>query len=112
MVRHSVQYSFTWLLNFDTSFTGRDFLRTRLRVGDLPGVNTGTAMTLLNNGSPPNDIARLTEVYYIFPLNNEMSVYVGAAGLDFDLMAPALNPKLVSGSTGSLALFPAYSFPI
>ena len=96
-------------LNFDTSFTGRDFLRTRLRAGDLPGVNTGTAMTLLNNGSPPNDIVRLAEVYYSFPLNNKMGVYLGAAGLDFDLMAPALNPKLVSGSTGSLALFPAYN---
>ena len=96
-------------LNFDTSFTGRDFLRTRLRAGDLPGVNTGTAMTFLNSGSPPNDIARLTEVYYIFPLNEEMSIYIGAAGLDFDLIAPALNPKLISGNTGSLALFPAYS---
>ncbi|MDE5070065.1 MAG: iron uptake porin, partial [Trichodesmium sp. St4_bin8_1] len=96
-------------LNFDTSFTGRDFLRTRLRAGDLPGVNTGTAMTNLSSGSPPNDIARLTEIYYIFPLNKEMSIYIGAAGLDFDLMAPALNPRLISGNTGSLALFPAYS---
>ena len=96
-------------LNFDTSFTGRDFLRTRLRAGDLPGVNTDTAMTNLNNGSPPNDITRLTEIYYIFPLNKEMSIYIGAAGLDFDLIAPALNPKLISGNTGSLALFPAYS---
>ncbi|NET27267.1 iron uptake porin [Okeania sp. SIO1I7] len=95
--------------NFDTSFTGKDFLRTRIRAGDLPGVNTGTAMTFLNSGSPPNDIARLTEVYYIFPLNNEMSLYIGAAGLDFDLMAPALNPKLISGSIGSLALYPAYN---
>ncbi|NEP38409.1 MAG: carbohydrate porin, partial [Okeania sp. SIO2H7] len=34
-------------LNFDTSFTGLDFLRTRLRVGDLPGVNTGTAHTFI-----------------------------------------------------------------
>ena len=73
-------------LNFDTSFTGRDFLRTRLRAGDLPGVNTGTAMTFLNSGSPPNDIARLTEVYYIFPLNEEMSIYIGAAGLDLSLI--------------------------
>lgn len=96
-------------LNFDTSFTGRDFLRTRLRAGDLPGVNTGTAMTNLSSGSPPNDIARLTEIYYIFPLNKEMSIYIGAAGLDFDLMAPALNPRLISGNTGSLALFPIYS---
>ncbi|NER01766.1 MAG: carbohydrate porin, partial [Okeania sp. SIO3C4] len=96
-------------LNFDTSFTGRDFLRTRISAGDLPGVNTGTAMTFLNSGSPPNNEAQLREVYYTFPLNNEMSLYVGAAGLDFDLMAPALNPKLISGSIGSVALYPAYN---
>ncbi|NES75632.1 MULTISPECIES: iron uptake porin [Okeania] len=96
-------------LNFDTSFTGLDFLRTRLRVGDLPGVNTGTAHTFIGAGSPPNDIARLTEVYYIFPLNTKMSLYIGAAGLDFDLMAPALNPKLLSGNTGSIALFAFYN---
>jgi len=96
-------------LNFDTSFTGLDFLRTRLRVGDLPGVNTGTAMTFINAGAPPNDIARLAELYYIFPLNNEMSLYIGTAGLDFDLMAPGLNPKLISGNTGSLSLFAVYN---
>ncbi len=96
-------------LNFDTSFTGKDFLRTRLRVGDLPGVNTGTAHTFLNSGAPPNDVARLTEVYYIFPLNTKMSLYIGAAGLDFDLMAPALNPRLISGTRGSLGLFAAYN---
>ncbi|MGD1804585.1 iron uptake porin [Dapis sp. BLCC M126] len=96
-------------LNFDTSFTGLDFLRTRLRVGDLPGLNTESAHTFLNAGSPPDDVARLTEVYYIFPLNTKMSLYIGAAGLDFDLMAPALNPRLISGNTGSLALYPAYN---
>ncbi|MEB3341858.1 iron uptake porin [Okeania sp.] len=95
-------------LNFDTSFTGKDFLRTRIRVGDLPGVSTGTAMTFLGLGSPGGDIAKLAEVYYTFPLNDRMSAYVGGAGLDFDLMAPALNPKLIS-SNGSLSLFGIYN---
>ncbi|MGD1704725.1 iron uptake porin [Dapis sp. BLCC M229] len=98
-------------LNFDTSFTGQDFLRTRLRTGRLPGVSGGTQTntTLFNFGFDTNEQVRLTEVYYIFPLNGKMSLYVGAAGLDFDLMARALNPKLVSGTKGSLALFPAYN---
>ena len=98
-------------LNFDTSFTGKDFLRTRLRAGRLPGVSGGTQTntTLFNFGFDTNEQVRLTEVYYIFPLNGKMSLYIGAAGLDFDLMARALNPKLVSGTKGSLALFPAYN---
>lgn len=96
-------------LNFDTSFTGRDFLRTRIVAGDVTVIDTGTNMTIFLAGSSTDDVAELREAYYIFPLNNEMSLYIGATGLDFDLMAPALNPKFISGSIGSLALYTAYN---
>ncbi|MCL2923627.1 MAG: iron uptake porin [Trichodesmium sp. MAG_R04] len=96
-------------LSFDTSFTGRDLLRTSLRLGDLPGVKTSTDMLQLANGSETNDTVKLNQVHYSFHLNNEMSVYVGAAGLNFGFIAPSLNPKLISGATGTLALFPTFN---
>ena len=96
-------------LSFDTSFTGRDLLRTSLRLGDLPGVKTSTDMLQLASGSETNDTVKLNQVHYSFQLNNEMSVYVGAAGLNFGFIAPSLNPKLISGATGTLALFPTFN---
>ncbi|MGD1704722.1 iron uptake porin [Dapis sp. BLCC M229] len=103
-------FGYRFALNFDTSFTGRDFLRTALRAGDQVGINTGTPIPFsVNLDSSRKDVARLTQAYYIFPLNNEMSIYIGPTGLNFDLMTPSLNPKLISGTTGTLARFPVYN---
>lgn len=100
------------MLNFDISFIGRDFFRIRLRVGDLLGVNIGIVMIFLNLGFLFNDIVWLIEVYYIFFFNEEMSIYIGVVGFDFDLIVFVFNFKLISGNIGSLVLFFVYSFII
>ncbi|MEO1744856.1 MAG: iron uptake porin, partial [Cyanobacteria bacterium J06629_9] len=66
-------------LNFDTSFTGEDRLRLRLRAGDGgPGLNTTGG--LANAGAFPAgqyDIG-LDDVYYSFPVGNRISAIIAA----------------------------------
>lgn len=75
-------------LNFDTSFTGKDRLRTRLQADNLQFLETttGTAATSLNFfpiGTDGNVI--LGELSYSFPiLNDRVNIVVAADGLLVD----------------------------
>ncbi|MFS8119318.1 MAG: iron uptake porin, partial [Microcoleus sp.] len=72
-------------LNFLTSFTGRDLLRTRLQANNVANYGastaTGTNMARLafDGGSDSN--FSLDELYYRFPLGGA-TVFVGPKGLD------------------------------
>jgi len=66
-------------LNFDTSFTGEDRLRMRLRAGDAPGALANTVGGLASSGSGgPGDNVKLDDVYYSFPLGRRVSAIVAA----------------------------------
>ena len=95
--------------DFNASFTGRDNLRTRLRFSNLPGLDTDTSFTTLAFGSSSNTQVTANEVHYRFPIANNLTGFLGATGLDFDLIAPSLNPRLVGSSTGALSLFGVYN---
>ncbi len=82
-------------LAMNTSFTGKDLLRTRLQAGVM-----GNYGSRFENGEsvPEADIAWnggsnnfvMNELYYIFPLGGRTTVYVGTHGLDPDDVAPTL----------------------
>ncbi len=85
-------------LNFDTSFTGRDRLRTKLEAGNFTPLDasiTGTDMTLYDfdtrTGPTGNDIV-LGTLAYQFPIGDRLQVSIAPQGLGSPDIAPQLNP--------------------
>ncbi|MGD1714900.1 iron uptake porin [Dapis sp. BLCC M172] len=101
-------------LNFDTSFTGKDRLRTRLQARDVPNWSgrdlTNTLMTRLGTDqSNPDDTVVLDNLVYEFPVLNEKGmVMVGLNSIDLDDFMPVLNPFQSSGG-GSVSRFGRYN---
>lgn len=99
-------------LNFDTSFTGQDLLRTRLEARSIPNLAnydiTNTLMSRTGIDGQNNGII-LDDLYYRFPINNgKGQVYVGANGLDLDDIYDYVTPFGGSGD-GALSRFGRYN---
>jgi len=95
-------------LNFDTSFTGEDLLRTRLQAVDIPNLsdfdltNTLMARTGIDGES---DGVEIDDLYYRFPaFDGKAQFYIGANSLDLDDAMEILTPFSSSG-TGSISRF-------
>jgi len=95
-------------LNFDTSFTGEDRLRTRLEAREVSGTGsdfTGTNMTRLNlRGSTDDNNVELNLLAYRFPVGDSLTLHVAALGYDIDDVFDPVNPVASSGG-GALARF-------
>ncbi|MDY7020011.1 MAG: iron uptake porin [Cyanobacteriota bacterium] len=92
-------------LNFDTSFTGEDLLRTRLEAKDVPNLSrenlTNTLMSRLGTDGGDGDVT-LDDLYYRFPLlNGKAQVYFGAKSLDLDDVQDPLSPFQSTGGGAS-----------
>ncbi|BAU67352.1 Carbohydrate-selective porin OprB [Stanieria sp. NIES-3757] len=98
-------------LNFDTSFTGKDRLRTRLQAGNVPDLAdvTGTDMARLGFDANNDNNIEIDELYYTSSIGDNVNFYVGAAGLDFDDIFDVTNPVLESSGTGALSRFNRYN---
>ncbi|MEB3161025.1 MAG: iron uptake porin [Synechocystis sp.] len=99
-------------LNFDTSFTGKDLLKTRLQASSVPRLSaeTGTNMTRLafdGSGAADNNV-ELNKLWYRFPMGN-LTAHVGPYGLALDDVFEVYNPYLGSGDTGALSRYSRYS---
>lgn len=94
-------------LNFNTSFTGRDLLRTRLQANNVANYGastaTGTNMARLPFDGGGDSNFSLDELYYRFPLGGA-TVFVGPKGLDLDEIADTVTPFNSTG-TGSISRF-------
>ena len=95
-------------LNFDTSFTGKDRLRTRLQAKNVAEFNderTGTDSTRLGfDGEDDNNI-EVSDLHYRFPIGERLTAWVGTAGLDLDDIFEVNNPILESSGSGALSRF-------
>lgn len=80
-------------LIFDTSFSGKDRLITRLQAGNTPDLNdsTGTRMSRLAFTSPSNNDIAINQLEYRFPLGDKGTVFIEAFGF-LDLFVPTLHP--------------------
>jgi hypothetical protein len=98
-------------LNFNTSFTGKDRLRTRLQAGNVPRLDdvTGTDMARLGFDANNDNNIEIDELYYTSNFGENINFYVGAAGLDFDDVFDVTNPVLESSGTGALSRFNRYN---
>jgi hypothetical protein len=94
-------------LNFDTSFTGKDLLRTRLQARNITRFNsgvTGTNMTRLGfDGSEGNDV-QIDDLYYKFPLNDNVQVILAGNSTEPNDFIDVVSPVSSSGS-GSISRF-------
>ncbi len=85
-------------LNFDTSFTGKDRLRTKLEAGNFTPLDasiTGTDMTLYDfdtRTGPTGNRIVLGTLAYQFPIGDRMEVVIATQGLGSPDVAPQLNP--------------------
>jgi hypothetical protein len=94
-------------LNFDTSFTGKDRLRTRLQARDIARLDrvTGTAMTRLGFDGDGGSEVELDRLDYRFPLTDTVRMNIGATGFESDRFVPILNPLFESSGGGALSRF-------
>ncbi len=94
-------------LNFQTSFTGKDLLRTRLQAGSFVNLSsaTGTEMARLGHDAGGGNNVELDDLWYRFPVGDKTRIHVGANGLDIDNVLNVLNPYLASSDTGALSRF-------
>ncbi len=102
-------------LNFDTSFTGKDLLRTRLqsrniasftRTGTVGAAgDTGTRMTRLGADGDEANADFLSRLYYSFPISSQTKVIVEATGAEYSDDVSNFNPLFQSSGDGSISRF-------
>ena len=101
-------------LNFDTSFTGKDLLRTRLQSQNITNFNngvTGTNMTRLGydggdavGGTFSNSTA-VSVLKYNFPIDSQTKVITEVVGAEFNDEYYNFNPVLEAGGNGAVSRF-------
>jgi hypothetical protein len=94
-------------LNFDTSFTGKDRLRTRLQANNIPKVSDAAETDMANlsfQGESDNEF-ELSRLEYRFPINRQAVVYVEAVGGSLNDYTDTLNPYLSGSSRGTVSRF-------
>ena len=102
-------FSYRARLNFDTSFTGKDLLRTRLQASntqgnllpDALGSGSGTRLSF-DTGGTANQF-EINRLWYRFPIGDNFKAYIGAVGQTEDVIEP-LNP-LASDGQGTISRF-------
>ena len=107
----STTFGYRVRLNFDTSFSGRDLLRTRLQAVNIPNYGgsgaTGTNMARLSIDGSSENAFTLDKVFYRFPAGNA-TVWIGAKGLNLDDIAPVTNP-LADSANSAISRFGRYN---
>ncbi|GCE64996.1 porin [cyanobiont of Ornithocercus magnificus] len=105
----AVTFNYDQRLTLDTSFTGKDLLRTRFRTGNFGdsafGFSTTTgipspfegnysAFSGLETASEEDDIFRIDRLFYQFPLGSELTLIVGGLVRQDDMLPtwPSMYP--------------------
>jgi Carbohydrate-selective porin, OprB family len=95
-------------LNFDTSFTGKDKLRTRLQSRSTTPFNsgvTGTNMTRLGYDGDSGNNTAVSLLQYSFPLSSQTKIIAETVGSEFNENMYTFNPILASAGNGSISRF-------
>ena len=78
-------FNYDLRINFDTSFTGKDLLRTRLRSGNFSSQPFGSSSSLLkldkaetSQGTGTSSNVWLDRLYYTFPVGKNVKLTAGA----------------------------------
>lgn len=106
-------------LNFDTSFTGKDRLRTRLQAGNITEFGplrsgTGAGLNTTREGRfgfqrDTGNSIELDKLWYRAPINNFVTAHLFANAGNYDDFVPLLNGNLDGSGTGALSRFGRYN---
>jgi len=94
-------------LNFNTSFTGRDLLRTRLQaanIGSFTGA-TGTNMTRLGFETNTGNEFEIDDFFYRFPIGERLQAQVDFSNVEFNDNVYTFNPAFESSGRGAISRF-------
>lgn len=109
-------------LNLDTSFTGKDRLRTRLQAGNI--TEFGPLRSITGNNPPGSNITRegrfgfqrdtgnsveIDKLWYRTPIANAAMLHLFANAGNYDDFVPLLNGNLDPSGTGALSRFGRYN---
>ena len=94
-------------LNLNTSFTGRDRLRTRLQAANFESFSgpTGTDEARLGHDAGGGNNVRIDDLWYRGKLGDNLTFYVGTNALAWDHIFDVVNPYLASSGSGALSRF-------
>jgi hypothetical protein len=96
-------------LNFDTSFTGKDRLRTRLQSRNTPNLSgaatTQSNMTRLGYDGDSTNNTSVSWLQYSFPLSSQTKIIAETVGSEFNENMYTFNPILASSGTGAISRF-------
>jgi Carbohydrate-selective porin, OprB family len=107
-------------LNVDTTFTGKDRLRTRLQSRNgtplsgsgstaTPVNSTGTNMTRLGYDGDEGNTTNLSLLQYSLPVFERSKLIVETVGSEYNENMYTFNPLLASAGTGSISRFGRYN---
>ncbi|TVQ16803.1 MAG: hypothetical protein EA367_19185 [Leptolyngbya sp. DLM2.Bin15] len=102
-----VTFGYRTEMNFDSSFSGDDRLRVRLRSRDARNFDADPTGFSFGSGSGSNNIF-LDNLFYDFPLSSNIDVRIGANSLGVDDFVASTISPLDSSTSGSLS---AFGFP-
>ncbi|MCT0199969.1 iron uptake porin [Synechococcus sp. CS-1325] len=96
----STAFNYDLRLDLDTSFTGKDLLRTRLRAGNFGDSPFGAPVVGLNalevgfEGPPGPDSVMINRLFYQFPVGSSFTVTAGPRVRQDDMLAvwPSVYP--------------------
>lgn len=94
-------------LNFDTSFTGKDLLRTRLQAANTEDLTAfgGTPMDRLSFEADTGNEFQIHKLFYRFPLTSRATVIVDANAAEYNENVFVFNPALEGSGRGSVSRF-------
>ena len=88
-------FNYDLQLALDTSFTGKDLLRTRLRAGNFGGSVFGDGLTTLETAYSSDNVVEVDRLFYRFPVGGNVTAIAGARVRQDDMLAvwPSAYPS-------------------
>lgn len=96
-------------LNFDTSFSGEDRLRVRLRAANFQFARAGTNLTDYNFSANTDGAIQLQKVQYRFPVGENLTLWAAPVRITLDDVSDPLAPYTNSLTDGAISFFGAIS---
>ncbi|WYM03693.1 MAG: iron uptake porin [Gloeotrichia echinulata CP02] len=98
-------------LSFNTSFTGKDQLQTRLQARNIVSNNgtTGTNMTRLGYDGGSSNSVEVDKLNYAFNLSDSIRVKIDATGAELNENVNVFNPDFRSSGSGALSRYGRFS---
>ncbi|MCL1472647.1 iron uptake porin [Argonema antarcticum] len=105
-------FAYRTRLNFESSFSGKDFLRTRLEFGNFGSIAdvTGTNMTRLTFDTNTENDVKLAHLLYRFPVSKAILITLGTTGIGYTDITDTLTPPgIADDARGIPSLFGEYN---